>query len=174
LEIAVEHQAPEYPVSDLLVTVLCGIVVAFYAARRYDTPETNRHSTTQSLFLLTGAGYVTASLTLFFLLCEIILKPGVLPFLGLDQAQETVKKFTAPPVLAAVILTTLLPNVAVLSAWDAWVLKRFQTWGSIPHGVRNLADTMTPNALLVTEITLSDLRSWIFSDEYVSTNSRPT
>ena len=79
------------------ITILCGIVVAFYAAKRYDTPETNRLSTTRSLFLLTDAGYIVASLTLFFVLCEIVLRPGVLPFLGLEHAQEVVAKFSAPP-----------------------------------------------------------------------------
>jgi hypothetical protein len=68
--------------TNLLVTVVCGIVVALYAAKRYNTPETNRLSTTRSLFWLTGAGYVTASLTLFLILSEIVLKPGVLNFLG--------------------------------------------------------------------------------------------
>jgi hypothetical protein len=150
--------------ANILVTVVCGVVVAFYAGKRYNTPETNRLSTTRSLFLITGAGYICASLALFFILSEIVLKPGILPFLGLEQAKKVVATFSAPPVLAAVILTTLLPNTAVINAWDAWLLKRFQTWGSIPQGVRNLADAMTQNALPVTEANLSDLRAWISSD----------
>jgi hypothetical protein len=40
----------------ILVTAVCTLVVAFYAVKRYNTPETNRLSTTRSLFLLTGAG----------------------------------------------------------------------------------------------------------------------
>jgi hypothetical protein len=132
---------------DLLVTIVCGVVVAFFAGKRYNTPETNRLSTTRMLFWSTGAGYIAASVVLFLVLSEIALKPGVLTFLGVSDFQKLITKYTAtPPVLAAVILTTLLPNVAVISAWDAWLLKRFQTWGSIPQGVRNLADTLTENA----------------------------
>jgi len=138
-------------VADFLVTAVYVVVVLFYAAKRYNTPETNRLSTTQSLFLLTGAGYLAATVALFFILSEIALKPGVLPFLGVKNAQEVIKEFTAPPVLAAVILTTLLPNIVVVRDWDEWILKRFQAWGRIPQGVRNLADMMTQNALGVTE-----------------------
>jgi hypothetical protein len=107
---------------------------------------------------------VAASLVLFFLLCEIVLKPGVLPFLGLEQARETAAKFSSPPVLAALVLTTLLPNTAVVSAGDAWLLRRFQSWGRIPEGVRNLADALTQGAFAIVETDLPDLRAWIMSE----------
>lgn len=149
------------PAADGLVTLVCAAFVAFYAMRRYNTPETNRLSTTQSLFYLTGAGYLTASLALFFILCQIVLKPGVLPFFGIDQYQELVAKYSAPPVLAAVILTALLPNVTLIDAWDKWVLRRFQIWGSIPQGVRNLADTVERSPLAMDDNVLVKLRAWI-------------
>jgi hypothetical protein len=147
--------------ADILVALACGLVVAFYAAKRYNTPDTNRLSTTRSLFLVTGAGYVVASVCLFALLSEIILKPGILTFLGVDHAQEVVAKYSAPPVLAALLLTTLLPNTALISEADHWLLKSFQDWGRIPHGVRNLADDLTPKAMPVTESDLVSLRAWI-------------
>src|ERR1700745_1940594 len=90
---------------DFSVTLVCVVVVAFCAASRYNTPETNRFSTTRSLFWLTTIGYVAASLAVFFRLCEVVLKPGVLSFLGLDHAQEIIAKYSAPPVLAAALLT---------------------------------------------------------------------
>jgi hypothetical protein len=55
--------APANPLTDnLYVTLACALIVVFYAARRYNTPETNRLSTTRSLFFLAGVGYVAASL----------------------------------------------------------------------------------------------------------------
>jgi hypothetical protein len=146
----------------MLVTIACGLIVMLYAAKRYDTPETNRLSTTRPLFFLTGAGYMATSLMLFLLLCEIVLKPGVLTFLGV--AQDTISKFASPPVLAAVILTTMLPNVAVLSTADEWLLKRFQRWGRIPHGVGNLADVLAPNKLPLQQADLDQLKTWIKED----------
>lgn len=154
-----------HPLTDnLYVTLACGLVVSLYAAKRYNTPQTNRLSTTRSLFFLTAAGYVFASLILFLLLCEVVLGPGVLTFLGLDDAQKAVTAYAAPPVLAAVILTTLLPNIAVLSTADSWLLERFQTWGRIPQGVRTLADKLPVDSLQMNGDDVGRLRQWIFNE----------
>jgi hypothetical protein len=150
--------------ANMIVTIACGLIVMFYAARRYDTPETNRLSTTKSLFFLTGTGYMATSLLLFLTLCEIVLRPGVLPFLGVTGAQDVIAKYAAPPVLAAVILTTMLPNVAVLRTADEWLLRRFQIWGRIPHGVRSLADMLSPEALPLEPPDIEKLNAWITED----------
>lgn len=151
-----------HPVSDnLLLTSICGIVVAFYAWERYNTPETNRLSTTRALFLFTGAGYVAASLTLFLLLCRVALRPGVLPLLGLEPAQTFIADYFAPSVLSALLLTTLLPNTPIVSIADKRLLERFQTWGRIPQGVRNLADKLTPEALQVSADDIAQLCEWV-------------
>ena len=150
--------------ANILVTIACGLVVMLYAAKRYDTPDTNRLTTTKSLFFLTGAGYIAASLVIFFLLCEIVLKPGVLDFLGVEKAQEAISKFASPAVLSAVILTTMLPNVAVLSTADQWLLKWFQAWGHIPQGVRSIAETLGPAALPISQDDIAKLNIWIADD----------
>jgi hypothetical protein len=116
---------------NMIVTLVCALVVVLFAAHRYDTPETNRLSTTRTLFHLTRAGYVAASVALFFALSEVVLKPGVLPILGLDAIKSAVARYSAPPVLAAVLLTAFLPNTAVVNAGDAWLLKYFQSLGRI-------------------------------------------
>jgi hypothetical protein len=151
-------------IANIVVTILCSVIVVIYAARRYDTPETNRLTTTKSLFLATGAGYLATSLVLFLMLCEVVLKPGFLNFLGVSQAQEVVAKYASPPVLAAVILTTMLPNVAVLRTADDWFLRRFQSWGRIPHGIRNLAEKMPMEALPLRQKLVDALRAWIAQD----------
>jgi hypothetical protein len=148
-------------VADPLLTALCGAFVAYYAFKRFDTPETNRQSTTRPLFIITGVGYVIVSLIFYIVLCEIILKPGILPFFG--QSVALVGQYSRPPILSAVILTTLLPNIKFLRDWDETVLKRFQKWGSIPFGVNNLAEEI----LCVDQPTkddLASLRQWM-SDE---------
>jgi hypothetical protein len=85
-----DHSARESSphATDVAVIVICGFVVAFLAWDRYNTPETNRISTTRSLFLFTGAGYVSASLTLYLLLSEVALRPGVGLFLGLEGPKK--------------------------------------------------------------------------------------
>jgi hypothetical protein len=157
--------AASLPSTNALVTLVCAVFVAVYAVRRYNTPETNRLSTTQSLFYLTGAGYLTASVALFIVL-YLALKPGMLPpgmlsFFGIDNYQELIAKYSAPQILAAAILTALLPNVPLIDAWDKWVLQRFQAWGSIPQGVRNLADMVERSPLAMDAEALAKLRAWI-------------
>lgn len=151
------------PIS-LFVTAICALVVVLHAANRYDTPDTNRLSTTRTLFHLTRAGYVAASLALFFVLSEVVLMPGVLTGLGLDEVKNAVAAYSAPPVLAAVLLTAFLPNTAVVSAGDAWLLKYFQSLGRIPQGVRNLADALTPTALQLGDPELEELRNWVVNE----------
>jgi hypothetical protein len=154
-----------HPLSDnLLLAGICAVIVALYAWERYNTPETNRLSTTRTLFLFTGAGYVVASLTLFLLLREVVLGPDVLPYLGLEAAQKFIADYFPPSALAALLLTTLLPNTPIVSGADKWLLRRFQTWGRIPQGVRNLADKLTPDALQLGADDIAQLRRWIDTD----------
>jgi hypothetical protein len=149
---------------DLLVTAICGFVVALCAWDRYNTPETNRVSTTRSLFLFTGAGYISASLTLFLLLSEVALKPDVPLLLGLEGPKSILAHYSAPPVLAAVLLTVLLPNTPIVSSADRWLLECFQAWGRIPQGVRNLADELTPKSLQLGPADIAQLQEWIETD----------
>ncbi len=150
--------------ADLVVTAICGFIVAFLAWDRYNTPQTNRISTTRSLFILTGAGYVSASLTLFFLLSEVVLRPGVGLFLGLEGPKKILADYTSPPVLAAVLLTILLPNTPIVSTADRWLVERFRIWGRIPHGVRNLAQELTPQALHLVPADVVALQEWIAAE----------
>jgi hypothetical protein len=178
-EQAMEHSAGDLTqqtqAADLLVTLFCAIVVAVHAWDRYNTPESNRVSTTRTLFLFTGAGYVSGSLTLFLLLSEVVLNPGLLTFgvasdvlksgvlivTHVREFQEILRAYCAPPVLAAVILTVLLPHTPIVSTADRWLLERFQTWGRIPQGVRNLTQELTPQALHLAPADVAELQEWI-------------
>jgi hypothetical protein len=154
---------------DLIVTIICAVVVAVHAWDRYNTPESNRVSTTRSAFLFTGAGYVSASLILFLLLSQVVLRPSALPrdvlvYLEIEGIQEILAKYCAPPVLAAVILTVLLPHAPILRSADDWLLNRFQAWGSIPQGVRNLAGKLAPQALQFRPADVTHLQEWILEE----------
>ena len=150
--------------ADWVVTLICAAVVAVHAWDRYNTPETNRVSTTRSLFLFTGAGYVSASLILYLLLSEVLLRPDTGLFLGLEGPKKILSDYSSPPVLAALLLTVLLPNTPIVSEADRWLLERFRLWGRIPHGVRNLAQELTPQALHVTPAEVAELQAWIAAE----------
>ena len=143
--------------NDAVVSVICGLVVAFYAARRYDTPDTNRHTTTRMMFYMSEAGYVLASLVLFMVLAWAIRDPSVLALLGLANLDG----HYSPPVLATLVLTTLLPNVTLLRTGNSWLLGRFQAWGRIPHGASNLADKLQSELLSLSPGALNAVEDWI-------------
>jgi hypothetical protein len=154
---------------DFVVTLICAAVVAVHAWDRYNTPKSNRVSTTRSAFLFTGAGYISASLILFLLLSKValqpgVLTPGVLAALEIEGIQEILKNYCAPSVLAVVILTVLLPHTPILSSADDWLLKRFQAWGSIPQGVRDLAGKLAPQALHLGPDNVAELQEWIATE----------
>lgn len=146
---------------DVWIITLCALVVAGRAMQRYDTPETNRLTTTRNLFLFSAACYVMASVAVYWVLSEIILKPGVLQILGVQDVTNLLARYTAPPVLAAVLLTTLLPQVPGLKAADGFMLERFQKLGRIPYGVSHLADQLTLNRLGLTQFDLKASADWI-------------
>jgi hypothetical protein len=150
--------------NDAWITAACALIVAFYAMQRYDTPATNRLTTTRRLFIASGAGYVLATVFLYLGLAEIVLTPGVLPLLGLQNVTELLARYTAPPILAAVILTTLLPQTPVLKTADATLLSYFQRLGRIPSGIAQLADQLTLDKLPATEAEVVAGRDWITRD----------
>jgi hypothetical protein len=120
----------------------------------------------------TGAGYVSTSLILFLLISKVALQPGLLPpgvlmFLEIEGIKEILANYCAPPVLAAVILTVLLPHTPILNSADDWLLKRFQAWGSIPQGIRNLAGKLAPQALHLGPADVTDLQDWIETEAEV-------
>jgi hypothetical protein len=160
----IQESATSTPTSNFVVTLACAFFVVMHAAHRYDTPETYRFSTTPTEFHLTRAGYVAALLAIFFLLSGVILKPGALPFLGLEDVINTIAAYSAPPVLAALLLTAILPDTPVFSAGDAWLLKYFRSLGRIALGVRNLKGTLTPSALDLSDADVEELRNWILND----------
>ena len=159
---------PRVSSNTTILTFICALVVVIHSAHRYNTPETNRLSTTRTLFQLTRAAYISASLAVFFLLSELVLMPGVFPILGLEEIKSLIAYYAAPPVLAALLLTSVIPEIPVIRTTDRWLLRYFQIQGRIPHGIRNLADTLSPSALNLDEADLEELRSWIRHDGEVA------
>ena len=149
---------------DVWIMVVCALVVAGRAMQRYDTPETNRLTTTRNLFVFSAACYVITSLAVYAVLSEIVLKPGVLQILGVEDVTNLLARYTAPPVLAAVLLTTLLPQVPGLKAADGFMLERFQKLGRIPYGVSHLADQLTLKRLSPTPSDLKAGADWISAE----------
>ena len=126
-----------------------GVFVAVNAYRRYNTPASNRASTTFQNFSLYFFFYLLAVLTLYIFFGAVLDSSpetiGWLYALSLGQVGSSVPtvidKLSAPMV-AALFLTTLLPSLPWLSRYDQALLNAFWDRGNIPNHVYKMAASM--------------------------------
>jgi hypothetical protein len=117
-----------------------GGLVAIYGWGRFATPKSNRASTTWLQFHATGAAYVLSCLLLYALVARLLAaNPEATRFLGIDPEAAQGAANLSAPLLAALLMTTLLSNVPLLQRVDAWLLGFFQRLGCIPDEVRRLS-----------------------------------
>ena len=130
------------PLVDLITAhlgiVIAGALVALFAWGRYGDPKTNKVSTTQFHFYLTRSAYTLSALLLYVVLLNLLSTPGALDFLSGGTAAATGMSKLPAPFMAALIMTTLLPNFPIVSKVDHELLRFFQRLGSIPAKVLRL------------------------------------
>jgi len=118
------------------------LLVIVFAHSRFNTPSNTRYSTTIGQFYFAEIAYITCNLLLLVLLSGLIhASPEVLKLLaGGDPTQipEGIEGISAP-LVAALVMTTLLPHSPVISQIDKLLLDRFRALGNIPVEVRRLA-----------------------------------
>ncbi len=114
------------------------VIIVVYAYKRYNTPVTNRSSTTFARFSVFFLLYVLTILLLYWLAGSLMetspellkrlsaVAPGILPPQSDKYSQLT------GPIFAALLLTTLMPNVLWLSTIDKRLLRFFWDLGQIP------------------------------------------
>jgi len=114
------------------------IFVLFSAAERFNTPETNRSSTTALRYYLASFCYLLVGMSLY---SGLVFFPSVVDGIGHESAfAHWANNLGLPPApLAALLLTVLLPKVPLLAEADAWIRTRLQEMGAIPHEARRLA-----------------------------------
>jgi hypothetical protein len=113
------------------------IFVLISAAGRFNTPPSNRCSTTALRYYMASFCYLLVGMGLYF---------GLLSFRPLlEQLKREAGIFGglandfSPAPLVALLLTVLLPKIPLLADGDAWIRERLQRLGSIPHEARRLA-----------------------------------
>ena len=119
------------------------IFVVIYSVTRFNTPPTNRSSTTAGRYFLALFLYSIAALVTFVLLAEF---PHLVRFLlGGDAAADSGTKLQgylqelSSPLVAALMMTVLLPNLPLLSTLDRWIFRELQSIAAIPYEVRRLS-----------------------------------
>ena len=112
---------------------------------RFNTPSTNRSSTTAVRYFISLFLYCTVAVATYLIVVEgsahtlesliATAPPGVLK----DTALKNFADPGAGPLVAALLLTVLLPNIPLLSLIDRWIFTQFQAIAAIPFEVRRLS-----------------------------------
>ena len=125
------------------------IFVGVNAYRRYNTPVTNRESTTFQNFGIYFLFYLLTTLTLYVFFGAVIdSSPETLGTLfGLlsgvpDATLPGSLSNLSAPMISALFLTTLLPSLPFLSRYDQMLLNTFWDRGHIPNHAVKMAASM--------------------------------
>jgi hypothetical protein len=115
--------------------VIALLLVAFHASNRFNTPRIVRSQTSRVQFWLSGGAYVVSSIGVCMLLAWAVRHNSslvrVLQMGHAGQSTADVSNLDAA-LVAALMLTTLLPSFPVLRDIDAGILRFFHRMGSIP------------------------------------------
>lgn len=120
--------------------IIGAIFVLISAAGRFNTPHTNRSSTTALRYYMAFFCYLLVGMGLYFALLSFgPLLEGIkteAAFFG-----ELRKELSSAP-FAALLLTVLLPKIPLLAEGDAWIREHLQRMGAIPYEARRLTSEL--------------------------------
>jgi hypothetical protein len=140
-------------------------MVLTYAVGRFNTPNTNRSSTTVARFWFALLSYCVGVFFLYLLLAGVVTNsPDIVKALGIGGEAVTDEiSHASGPLLAALILTVLLPNFPVISRIDQGLLKFFQDMGNIPLEVRLLSTQLRKAEIEIPAAVQRDAQSYVKS-----------
>ena len=138
------------------------LLVVFYAWSRFNTPKTVRSQTSRFQFFASGATYVLSCVGLWIAVTLAIQKnPHWLAILHPASVEGTKLEGLEAPLVAALMLTTLLPSVPVLQQVDIKILMFFHKMGAIPFGAVRWAQRMRDAAFEMPERLIEEVREYI-------------
>lgn len=154
------EQIVEHGKIDLIVGTL---FVLFHSANRFNTPWTNRSSTTAGRFFLALGVYCLAALITYLLLVDF---PHLVTLLAAGQpaALPAFMEELSSPLVMALLMTTLLPKLPLLSTVDQWILRQLRGMAAIPHEVRRLTAELRRQSLALRPEVREDVRTKLLSD----------
>jgi hypothetical protein len=139
---------------DTMLTISVGVIfVAVYACDRFNTPPTNRASTTAASFYTAMGSYCALGVIAYFLLINY---PALLKFTLQTVGKDWVKSLPdsmmgsqSVPLLAALLLTVALPKIPLIAKLDDKVMKQLQNIAAIPRQERDLASELSRSTFTV-------------------------
>lgn len=133
----------------LVEWVIGGIFVGVNAYRRYNTPTSNRESTTFHSFCTYCFFYLLTVLALYVFIGALLdSSPETIGAIyGLMTGQPSASlpsglSDLSAPMVSALLITTLLPSLPLLSSFDKALLNAFWDRGHIPYHAQKMATSM--------------------------------
>lgn len=146
------------------IYLFCGALVTISAWKRYNTPHTNSASTTRLRYRVAGGLYILCTLFLYIGLSQLLQAQGFAKFIGAGAASG-LPDVPSPPMVAALVMTTLLPNVPMAKEIDQALLRLFLSVGRIPAEALRLAGQLRPDRFEVRRGDVEDLRGFIHNQK---------
>lgn len=125
----------------LLQWAFGAVVVCLYARDRFDSPQPTRSTTTFTRYWVARLGYIASMLALYLVLGGALRDVDLAVLWNFLQVPEAIKNADRMPgpLVAALLLTSMLPSFPFLSRIDETVKNWFQRVGNIPFEARMLS-----------------------------------
>ena len=144
--------------------LIASLLVCFYAWNRFNTPSTVRSQTSRFQYYGSSVTYV-ASCEAILLLMAWALKanPAVLEWLHMGSDGQATAKVSGldAPIVAALMLTTLLPTFPFLRDFDAKMLAFFRRMGAIPVSALRWAQRLGSVDFTITDTRLERAKQYV-------------
>jgi hypothetical protein len=145
---------------------IAAVLVGLYAVGRFNTPRTVRSQTSRFQYLASSIVYTMSCEGIFFFLTWLIeqQQTGILVFLRMGATQPSDPQVSGleAPLLAALMLTTLLPSFPVLRDLDAKMLATFHRMGAIPFNAVRWGQQLEFTPFVVTQQSLEIAQGYVY------------
>jgi hypothetical protein len=143
---------------------MASVLVCFYAWNRFNTPITVRSNTSRIQYWSSCLTYVASSEGLLLLMAWALQQDkgilGVLHAGGDGQLPGDINVSEAP-LVAALMLTTLLPSFPLLRDMDARMLKFFHQMGEIPFNAMRWSQRLQELPFTVSSSALTNAKNYL-------------
>jgi hypothetical protein len=127
--------------------VLGGLFVVFHAYQRFNTPSSNRSSTTALRYHLGATLYAALALLTYLALSRF---PELLALIG-SEVLDSFAKSLPRALMTALVLTVFIEKMPFFSSLDKWLREELQYIARIPHEARRLSRWLQQAAFEIAE-----------------------
>lgn len=152
--------------------ILGAVFLSVHAYDRFNTPPTNRASTTAVRYHTAAVTYFAIYLFIYYVLTKY---PSLLVVLPLEDVGIASKEIggvmktlqeLSPALLVALLLTTLLPRIPLLSSIDNWLRTQLQERATIPYEARRLSKELRNTKFNVSQDMRNEIQGALVEDGF--------